>query len=108
MSNAENFKDFFNSDDNPDRALPPKIQSCSALSAAVSASLVEASLTTGLPFPDKSREKLADEVSSLAHSDEFIADLSDDIGIPLKGESEDEFVARAKKAMADLLRRKLG
>jgi|LakMenE18May11ns_1017448.scaffolds.fasta_scaffold9938225_5 hypothetical protein len=108
MSNPESFKEFFDSDENPDKALPPKLQSSSALSASISGSLVGVPLLTGLPFSDKSREEFADKVSSLSHSDEFIADLSGDIGLPLNGESEEDFVARAKKAMADLLRRKLG
>jgi hypothetical protein len=35
MSNPESFKEFFDSDENPDKALPPKLQSSSALSASI-------------------------------------------------------------------------
>jgi len=108
MSNDESFKEFFNSDDNPDKALPPKLQSFSIGSTAISGSLVGAMLSTGLPFPEASREEFAEKVASLSQNEEFISELSDDIGFPLNDETEDEFVARAKSAMAKLLRRKLG
>ncbi len=107
MSSEESFKDFFNSDDNPDRALPPKLQSFSIGAALISESLVGKVLSTGFPFPEASREEFAEKVASLTHSEEFISELSDDIGAPLKCETEDEFVERAKRAMALLLRRKL-
>lgn len=108
MSNVESFKEFFDSDDNPDKALPPELKSISLGSTAISASLAGAILSTGLPFPEASREEFAEKVASISQSDEFISELSDDIGAPLKDETEDEFVARAKSAMANLLRRKLG
>jgi hypothetical protein len=55
----------------------------------------------------KRREKFAAELSSLATSRAFIAELSDSVGQPAPGESEDAFVARAKSVMREQLRRKL-
>jgi hypothetical protein len=107
MTNKESFREFFNSDANPDKQLPPKLRSFAVGSAAISNSLIGSILATGLPFPDNSREEFAEKVSSLSHSDEFISDLSEDIGQPVDGESEEEFVARAKRTMADLLRKRL-
>ena len=107
MSNELSFKEFFDSDDNPDKALAPQLQSFSVGLAAVAGYLVGRKLSSGLPFPDSSREEFADKVISLSHSKEFISELSDNIGGPLRGETEEEFVTRAKKSMAELLRRKL-
>ena len=107
MTNKESFREFFNSDANPDKQLPPQLQSFAVGSAAISSSLAGSILATGLPFPDNSREEFAEKVSSLSHSDEFISDLSEEIGTPVDGESEEEFVTRAKRAMAELLRKRL-
>jgi hypothetical protein len=107
MTDQKTFKEFFDSDDNPDKNLPVHSQSFSVGSAAISNSLAGVSLSSGLLFPDNSREEFAEKVSSLSHSDEFISELSEGIGVPMDAETEDQFVERAKKAMADLLRKKL-
>lgn len=107
MTDPKTFKEFFHSDDNPDRSLPLHSQSFAVGSAAISNSLAGVALSSGLLFPDNSREKFAEKVSSLSHSDEFISELSEDIGSPMDAETEDQFVERAKKAVAELLRKKL-
>lgn len=53
------------------------------------------------------KEKFATKVSELTHSDMFLTELSNDIGLPTENESKDEFVDRAKKTMKGLLLRKL-
>jgi hypothetical protein len=107
MTNHESFRDFFRSDQNPDKLLPPSKQSSAISSAAISASLAGIALPSGLLIPGNTREEFAEKVSALSHSDEFISELSDEIGAPLDSETEDQFVTRAKEAMADLLRKKL-
>lgn len=52
--------------------------------------------------------KFSEKVTELAYSEEFLNEFSNEIGSPKKGESEDEFVKRAKNKMANLLRVKLG
>lgn len=51
--------------------------------------------------------EFAGEVAALVSSKEFISQLSDDIGEPAEFETEDQFVARAKKTMKALLKSKL-
>lgn len=53
------------------------------------------------------KEKFSNDVAKLAHSDETLCELSDNIGEPLENESEDEFVNRAKSVLDNLLRKKL-
>lgn len=52
--------------------------------------------------------KFASQVGALVTGEKFIKELSDKIGEPEKGESEDVFVERCKKTMFDLLGRHLG
>ncbi len=49
----------------------------------------------------------SDQVAELATSDEVMDELSDALGTPKSGETEDEFVARAKATMTAILNRKL-
>lgn len=51
---------------------------------------------------DKAAE-FADQVSELATSDAVMDQLSDQLGMPRENETEDEFVARAKATMAQIL-----
>lgn len=103
----KSFKEFYESPDNPDRTALPGVGSVGMAASTISASLVGAVLTSGAKFPDASRDEFGMKVSEIAHSDEFIAQFSDVIGTPLASESEDQFVQRAKSAMAELLRNKL-
>lgn len=107
MTSQESFEDFFKSDKNPDRSLPPGRQSIAVGATGITFALAGAALPEGILSNRESREEFAEKVSSLSHSDEFISELSEEIGVPMDSETEDQFVARAKKAMADLLRKKL-
>ncbi|ORM64351.1 hypothetical protein PRCB_02250 [Pantoea rodasii] len=51
-------------------------------------------------------EQFSNEVIEVVKSDEFITKLDQKIGDVLPGETEDEFVARAKKTMLNALRSK--
>jgi hypothetical protein len=65
-------------------------------------------VTTGtFEWSNSEKEKFAQQVGELVGSDGFVTELSDKIGKPLPGESEDEFVERAKNAMKKLLSAKL-
>jgi len=64
-------------------------------------------LASGVSISGSDNEKFSSEVANLAHSDEVLTKLSDNVGKPKSGESEDEFVNRAKTAMAKILRQKL-
>lgn len=52
--------------------------------------------------------KFSEKVTELAYSEKFLNEFSNEIGSPKEGESENEFVKRAKNKMANLLRAKLG
>jgi len=51
--------------------------------------------------------EFAGEVRALVSNEDFIAQLSEDIGEPKEAETEEEFVNRAKQTMKDLLKSKL-
>lgn len=55
----------------------------------------------------ETEQSFAQGVKDIIESEDFTDELSQAIGIPLPDEAEDEFVARAKVKMTDLLRKKL-
>ena len=104
------FKDFFTSKTNPGE--PSGSTAIAAVSSAVvrgltSSSVVLSASTSTISLSTSDKEKFAHQVGDLVGSEEFVTELSDHIGKPLPGESEDEFVERAKNAMKKLLRAKL-
>jgi hypothetical protein len=101
------FKDFFFSVEKVENAIPTVQQSEKALSASIVGSLTSVSVVGGSDFTIAKKEEFSNNVSKLAHSEEFIQDLSNSIGKPRPDESEDAFVLRAKAAMTALLKEKL-
>ncbi|MGC5699137.1 hypothetical protein J4P02_02920 [Pseudomonas sp. NFXW11] len=51
--------------------------------------------------------EFAGEVVELVSNKEFLSQLSNDIGEPAEAETEEQFIARAKKTMKALLKSKL-
>lgn len=51
--------------------------------------------------------QFAEEAANLVTNKEFLGELEGEIGLPKSGETEDEFVARAKEAMFKMLQGKL-
>ena len=49
----------------------------------------------------------AEEAANLVTDKEFLGELESEIGLPKSGETEDEFVVRAKEAMFKMLQGKL-
>lgn len=92
------FNDFFKTVNTIDNSL---ITSRKEVATTISNSLI------GSLFSNSEREKFAAKVSEFAHSDDFLNEVSDDIGLPKDNESEDEFVERAKSTMRTLLMKKL-
>lgn len=94
------FKDFFYSDESPDKTALP-----GGTSYELSVAYVE---TLSLPELSSEAEidKFAKNVSKVAQSEPFIEELSTEIGVPGADESEDAFVRRAKATMKELLRRR--
>lgn len=62
-------------------------------------------LTTPIVGSSKA-EEFTDDVMKFVQSDEFITKLDDKIGDVLPGETEDQFVSRAKSTLLKLLRSK--
>lgn len=109
-----NFKDFFNSMESKNTALAQNEGSKSAVTTAISnilsIGLVTNSINGLLSNSNKKEmaaEKFSNDVSELVHSDEFLDEFSEKVGVPKKNESEDEFVNRAKETMRALLKKKL-
>jgi hypothetical protein len=59
-------------------------------------------------LPKQEKKNISDELSKIVTKDEFISELSNNIGMPRKNETEEEFVLRAKGALRTMLRKKLG
>jgi hypothetical protein len=51
--------------------------------------------------------EFADGAANLITDNEFLGELESELGLPQKTETEDEFVARAKKVMFEMLKSKL-
>ena len=119
MSKAKNFREFLDSDNNAEKHLPTErsIESIDTTNIInelkIAAPLAQlnviglglAQLQDG--FKDKLAKSFLEKVNTLSRSQEVISELTNDIGVPLENETEDEFVARAKGAMAKILHRKL-
>ena len=95
------FKDFFSQ-----QSGSPTLPSISDVSALIASSISSLSVLGG-QMSLKQKEEFSTKVSSLAYSNEFIEELSSQIGKPQPDETEDEFVERAKSTMKKLLSQKL-
>lgn len=60
---------------------------------------------SGLSISSSKATDFASRVTDVAHSSEFLKPVSDAIGTPKPGESEDEFVARGKATIVQQLRK---
>ncbi|RJR43986.1 MAG: hypothetical protein C4576_13780 [Desulfobacteraceae bacterium] len=100
------FKDFFFSNDAHKKDLPSLESSMPLLAGAIIGTM--ATINTGSLASKSKKTKFGTKVSQLAHSEVFIQELSDKIGNPHSGESEDDFTERAKKTMKALLKERLG
>jgi hypothetical protein len=95
-------KDFISAKKNTNDLLISK-NTLNSLTNKISGSI----LAAGVGISETDNEKFSSEVANLAHSDEVLEKLSNNIGKPKSGESENEFVNRAKASLANILRQKL-
>ena len=56
---------------------------------------------------ERKADSFLNDVSNLAHSDGFLKPASDEIGNPKEGESEEQFVRRAKTVLSAQLKKVL-
>jgi hypothetical protein len=103
MTEGESFKEFFYSEDNPDRNALAAGNSYKLSVAAVSSVLNVANALGPNVSEDKKKEFIED-VCKTAQSETFIDKLSLELGKPKPGESENDFVRRAKAVMKETLR----
>jgi hypothetical protein len=101
------FKDFFFSKKTKESMLPSPQQSIDTTSIKLVNILTTSHKVGDIILTNDKKQKFAEQVSQLAHSEDFIQTLSDTIGTPKSNESEDEFVERAKDTMRVILRKKL-
>lgn len=104
------FKDFFKMETNNGKL--SSSYSVATVSSAVMEGLTSsvnrlATSASIISLSKSDKKEFADQVGDLVESEEFVTELSDQIGKPQPGESEDEFVERAKNAMKKLMRAKL-
>lgn len=119
-----NFKDFFKSVESKNKSLTQSESSKTTVATAInnvfSTSLAIKSISStylasnsinGLLSNSNKKEiaaqKFSNDVSELVHSDEFLEEFSEKVGVPKENESENEFVNRAKETMRTLLKKKL-
>lgn len=78
------------------------------LSKSVSLAVENALATSSLTKMSTDKvEEFSNKVSELATSDVVLHELSNKIGMPKEFETEEEFVNRAKSALANILKAKL-
>jgi len=75
--------------------------------AAVSGCLHAGISANTIRISTNDANKFSEKVTQLAYSEEFLNEFSNEIGLPKEGESEEEFVMRAKNKMKNLLKVKL-
>ncbi|MCG9770395.1 hypothetical protein L1D59_17520 [Pseudoalteromonas piscicida] len=73
----------------------------------VSKEVASAALRSDVVSSESKAEKFGQDVTKLAGSEDVISKLSDEVGAPLSNESEEEFVARAKKSFKKILMAKI-
>ncbi|ODQ00579.1 hypothetical protein [Salinivibrio sp. SS2] len=73
----------------------------------VSIGVVSVVLLSGVVSTKNKAEKFGQEVKKLAGSEDVMSELSEEVGVPLSNESEEEFVARAKKSFKKILMKKM-
>lgn len=73
----------------------------------VSTGVANAVLLSGVVSTKSKAEKFGQEVAKLAGSEDVMSELSEEVGAPLSNESEEEFVARAKKSFKKILMTKM-
>lgn len=97
-----NLKDYL------ERAKKQKNSSIPLLSSKVLANSILKGINNSLTqLSNDEAEEFSHKISDLATSDETINELSNEVGAPKDHETEDEFVERAKSALAKILKRKL-
>lgn len=101
MNQDQSFKDFFEENKQSLSGILPGSNIRSAIAQVASSSLL------AMGVSQESLDRFSDEVSKVATSDSFISEVSEKIGSPAPGETEDDFVNRAKEIMRKALKYRL-
>ena len=67
---------------------------------------IEINLSSSVLSTHSEKRKLSHELAEIVANDDFINQLSADIGNVIDNESEDEFVSRAQNSLRNLLQRR--
>lgn len=103
MTDLQKYLEILKSQKNKSLVLP----SSNSLADVIGKSIITAS---NFPSLNISNEKVSDfsrKMSELATSDKVIGELSEKIGNPREGETEDDFVKRAKLVLTSILKNKM-
>ena len=102
------FRDFLSSGDSKETGLGHRTEELRlATSASIARVLISFLPVPGLSLSTDQASEFSDKAGKLVSSDEFIQELSNRINEPEAGESEEDFVKRAKDALRALLTEKL-
>jgi hypothetical protein len=97
------FKEFISEiESSPDKALSSiKTSLPATIELALTSSIVN--VLSPLSEPIGKKQKFSENVSSLIRNQVFISELSEQIGIPSEGETEDSFVENSSRALRRML-----
>lgn len=102
------FKDFFKSVKTTDILLSiGDSRAAIATKVCKEITIIKSTNTDVFPISNSDIKSFGEYVSQRIHSDDFLDELSANIGTPKDNESRDEFIDRAKDTMKNLLREKL-
>lgn len=102
-----NFKEFMAEvEASPDKALPTVSTSLPAMEMALSSSILK--VLSPLTAPTDKKREFSERVSSTIRDEGFISKLSEQIGVPSEGETEDSFVENSSRALRKMLYSRFG
>lgn len=102
-----NFKEFVgNIETSSDKALPTTQTTLPAIESALTLSIVKA--LSSLALPSDKKQEFSESVSRIMRDEAFVSELSKQIGVPSKCETEDNFVENSSRALRKMLYARFG
>lgn len=101
------FKEFLNKvEKSPSKALPALNTSLPTIETTLSSTVGKLLEPTAIPGGKK--QAFSDKVSNIVRDEEFISEVSDQIGEPRDSETEDQFVERGISVLRKMLYMRFG
>ncbi|MCY7277607.1 MAG: hypothetical protein LH702_28690 [Phormidesmis sp. CAN_BIN44] len=102
-----NFKDFMDeAQEFPNQALMASSVTLTNIQTSLVATIGE--ILSPIAVGDDEKQKFSQEVSNLVKDGTFLSEFSEEIGVPIETESEEEFVNRGSDVLRKMLYKKFG